>query len=121
MTITYSQHYAKFTFTSLLTKTPIVFSLRIRSKETIESARARFEEEFIRLEREVESEELGARAIPHELKKRARSVFKRILRGDYRIVVTEVSTWKMAKNLNERGENNYVTTHEERVSHTEWR
>lgn len=120
MIVTYSKYYAKFVIPTLLTEKPIVVSIR-KKKAQVEAARARLVEEFNRLERQIWEEELGASAIFDELTRRTRHSFKRILNGYTLVDRPEVTIWKTATRLNEKGENDYRVVSEERISHLEWR
>lgn len=122
MKITYSRRYAIFTINSALAPdTPIRFKLT-RKKADVEAARARLEKNLEWLERDLAKENLGASAIPAELKRRARLVFRRTLAGKLFVKVTDVRLFKVATHLDERGRNAYRVVREERDEpHFEWR
>lgn len=121
MKITYTNHSAKFTIVSaLMPDKQVTFKLR-KSKDQVEAVRERLEEGLEWLENEIVKCDISESDLLNEFKRRARITFRRVLAGARLIKVTETITTKVAKGLNERGQNDYYVVHQESISRLEWR
>ena len=121
MKITYTNHSTKFTIVSaLMPDKQVTFKLR-KSKDQVEAVRERLEEGLEWLENEIVKCDISESDLLNEFKRRARITFRRVLAGARLIKVTETITTKVAKGLNERGQNDYYVVHQESISRLEWR
>ena len=121
MNYTYKKPWITFTLHSAYTASPLVFGIRRKTRPT-SFERRRLELEVAYLEDWAWGQlDTQTRKFHAEYTRLAREHFARILRGEMHVCCLEMTVWKTATRLNERGENDYRETRRETTPYRKWR
>lgn len=121
MTLTYNKPVIKFTVPSAYTVKPLVFCVRRKTKPSRKEIRAMKAEITILEDWARNQEDTITKKFRQSYTQRMRNAFGMILKGYQHVRCIEVTKWRVATRLNERGENDYRVVRETRQDHLEWR